>query len=275
MRAVGSAEDVINDPAVDAVIIATPHALHAPLVIEAAAAGKAIFVEKPLAINWEQYHALRERLATDVRLLVGFNRRFSSHTRYVADLLAVRRGAAVIAIRVNAGRVGPDSWIHDLAVGGGRLIGEGCHFFDLCNALLGVPPRRVRAVAMHGDDPDAPLLDNFVVTLEYGDGSLATVTYASKGDSALAKERVEVFCDGWAAVVDNFDRTILARDGKRRQYRGRGDKGHRQENAAFIAALRDGSPMPVSLDELFASTETTLLAYDSVLSGGDAAERQG
>ncbi len=268
IRAVPTAEDVIADAEVDAVVIATPHHLHAHLTLEAARAGKAVLVEKPLAITTAELELLVAELPSDAAILVGYNRRFSPHVSALQNLLKTRAGALMVGVRVNAGAIAKDSWIHDPAVGGGRLAGEGCHFVDLAAGLVGRPPHFVQANAVGARDASANLMDNFVITVEYEDGSLATILYTSKGDRRLGKERIEVFADGCSAVIDNFDRTIIYRDGRRTVTRARGAKGHREEVQAFVEAVRSGGPMPVSLSALLTSTAATLLARESILRGG-------
>jgi len=254
---------------VDAVIVATPHHLHAQLVLQALAAGKPIFVEKPLAITWEQFGELRSRIEPDAPLLVGFNRRFSPHTAKVRELLQRRQGAAVVVIRVNAGPIARESWIHDREIGGGRLIGEGCHFIDLCAALLDVVPTGVATSAVGAPDADAVLEDNFMIVVKFGDGSIGTVVYTSKGDFGLPKERVEVFCDGQSAVIDDFNRTEIFVNGRRRSVcRKPSAKGHSEELAAFLDAVRTGRPMPLAVADLLATTAATLAAADSLRAGG-------
>lgn len=268
-RAVASAVDVIHDPDVNVIVIATPHHLHTSLTLDALDAGKAVFVEKPLAIRMDEFERLAAEVPRGAPLFVGFNRRFSPHVQLVASWLAIRGGAATVAIRVNAGAVPRDSWIHDPDVGGGRLVGEGCHFVDLAGALLGLRPVGVRAMAVGRPDPAAELQDSFTIVLDFPDGSLVTVVYAAKGDTRLEKERVEVFADGWSAVIEDFTRTVLYRAGKRQVFRRRNAKGHREEVEAFVAAVRSGGPMPVAVDDLLASTAATLLAQRSVATVGE------
>jgi predicted dehydrogenase len=266
-RALENATAVIADNDVDAVIVATPHHLHASVALQALAAGKPVLVEKPLTINWDQMDRVRASVGPDSPLLVGFNRRFSPHTARVREMLRRRRGAAIITVRVNAGTIPPDNWIHDPQVGGGRLIGEGCHFIDLCTGLLGLAPVAVSATAVSGTDADTPFEDNFVAVLRFQDGSVGTIVYSSKGDARLAKERVEVFCDGWSAVIDNFDRTELYIEGRHISHRDRGAKGHREEVAGFLDAVRTGHQMPISVADILASTAATLGAATSLREG--------
>lgn len=267
-RAAPDAADLIADPSVEAVVIATPHHLHAPLAVAALEAGKAVFVEKPLAITWEQLDAVRAASGPPARLMVGFNRRFSPHVQRIVELTRRRSGALVCAIRVNAGAIAADSWVHDPERGGGRLVGEGCHFVDLAAHLVGAPPTAVRCVGLGTSDANAWLQDDLMMTLEFPDGSLASILYTARGDTGAGKERLEVFCDGWTAVVDDFNRSDIIRDGRTASWRARGAKGHREETAAFVSALLAGAPMPAAVEDLLASSAATLAARDSLVRDG-------
>jgi predicted dehydrogenase/threonine dehydrogenase-like Zn-dependent dehydrogenase len=267
-RAARDGEEVIADPAVDAVFIVTPHHLHAPLAAAALMAGKAVFVEKPLAISWEQLTAVSAVLHPNAWLMVGFNRRFSPHVQRLRARTSARRGALVCGIRVNAGAIPSDAWVHDPETGGGRLVGEGCHFFDLAMYLVGARPTAVRAVGLGSADPDASLQDNVGTTVEFADGSVASVLYTAKGDPSAGKERIEVFCDGWTGVIDNFDRTEVTVGSKRNVFRRRGAKGHGEEIEAFVHALLRGEASPIGQGELLAGAAVTLAARDSLMRGG-------
>lgn len=266
------ADEVLDAPDVDLVVIATTHASHAQLAQRAAAVGRAVFVEKPLAISRPQLSDLQASLSPDARVMVGFNRRFSPHVLAVQKRLAGRTGAVMVSIRVNAGPIPANSWVHDPEIGGGRLIGEGCHFIDLAIALAGTPPSGVRCTGIGASDVDAVRDDNFSATLDFPDGSVATVTYTAKGDSGLGKERIEVFCDSWCAVIDDFNVTTIYSGRRVETFKRRGAKGHEEEVAAVMAALRSGGGMPVPLEDLFRSTEATLAAKDSISRRGERIE---
>lgn len=256
---------LLADPAVTAVVVATRHHLHARQVLAALRAGKDVFVEKPLCLTAEELAeiaaelaARREATGRDPLLQVGYNRRFAPMVGRLADHFAGAGEPLLLDCRVNAGYLPPEHWVHDPEQGGGRIVGEVCHFVDLLSHLAGGPPVRVAARAL----PDGGRYrdDNLVATLEFAGGSLATLTYAANGDSALPKERLEVLGGGRAAVLDNFRRLDLYAGGRRRTVRSwlRQDKGHRGELAAFVAASREGSPPPIPLAELLAVTRATL-----------------
>lgn len=258
---------IFDDRDINAVVIATRHDSHAALARDALARGKAVFVEKPLALNRDELAEVMAAARTNPALMVGFNRRFSPHTERVRRIFSRRAGALVISIRVNAGAIPAHSWIHDPVLGGGRLLGEGCHFIDLANALVGAAPRRVRTVGIGSQHAASRLRDNFSIAIEYRDGSLATILYTSKGDPALGKERVEIFGDGVAAVIDDFHTSTITRGGAVDRHRSKQDKGHRAQLARFVAMVANGGPPPIALAELEASTLATLGALESLALG--------
>jgi predicted dehydrogenase len=197
--------------------------------------------------------------------MVGFNRRFAPLAGSMADHFQGFNEPLVAHYRVNAGRVPPDHWVHDPSVGGGRIVGEVCHFVDFLGWLVGGRPRRVSAAG-----PGTPEgRDTMVLTIEYDNGAIGTVSYLASGDRRLGKERVEVHGGGRSAVLEDFRRLDLYRDGRRRTTRAllRQDKGHRAECAAFIAAVRAGGPSPIPLRDLVATTRVTFLARDAVREG--------
>ena len=260
------ADEVLADPETDAVVIATRHGDHARLTVDALRAGKAVFVEKPLALTIEELDDVVDAARGGPPLMVGFNRRFAPATSFVRDRLEGLPGARVVHVRVNAGYIPPESWVHDPADGGGRLLGEGCHFVDLALYLAGSPAVRVEAVAMAGDDPAAPLQDNFIITMQCQDGSVASVLYTAKGSPRSGKERVEVFAAGRSAVIDDFRRAEV--HGRRRErWSGKQDKGHTGELEAFVAMLRGGGESPIPLEALEHSSRVTLLAAESLRAG--------
>ncbi|HEX6938350.1 MAG TPA: bi-domain-containing oxidoreductase [Longimicrobiales bacterium] len=264
--AASSADEVLADPGTHVVVVATRHDEHARLAAEALRAGKAVFVEKPLALDEESLDAVLDAAAHGGTLMVGFNRRFAPATRFLRERFARTAGARVVQIRVNAGAVPPSSWVHDPDVGGGRLIGEGCHFIDLALYLAGSPAVEVHAHALGGPDPAAPLHDNVVVTLRCADGSIASILYTSKGNPRSGKERVEVFAGGATGVIDDFRRAEF-RGARNERWKGRQDKGHRAEMEAFIRAVREGGPPPIPLAELENASRATLLAARSLRTG--------
>lgn len=238
-------EEVIASPDVDAVLIATRHDSHAELAARALEAGKHVFVEKPLGLDHEEVERVEAaaREASGV-LVVGFNRRFAPLAARLRDGLA-GHGPLVMNIRVNAGRLPRAHWTQDPRIGGGRIVGEGCHFVDFASFLAGGPPVGVTAAALGGgSEPDD---NNVIATLRFADGTVASMTYAAYGDPALPKERVEVLSERGAGVLEDFETLQLYRGGQSEVHGSKRDKGHQAELEAFVDACRTGrQPWPVS-----------------------------
>jgi predicted dehydrogenase/threonine dehydrogenase-like Zn-dependent dehydrogenase len=259
--------EIINDPEIDAVLIATRHDRHAPLTIEALRTGKAVFVEKPLAITPESLADLREvaQSVEEPRLMAGFNRRFSPLAARLKDFFAAGRDTKFISCRVNAGAVPPESWVLDPLEGGGRIIGEVCHFVDLICYLTGAEPRRIFAESLAGPGHPALERDSVAVTLRMSDDSIGMIHYLANGDASLPKEYIEMFGGRRSAVLDNFRSLALHHDNRRRRHRLVNQaKGHAEEVAAFIQALESGAPMPIDFETLMAVTQTTFLIHRSL-----------
>jgi predicted dehydrogenase len=261
----------LADPDCDAVVIATRHDSHAGLVIEAVRRRKHVFVEKPLAITRAQLAELEAAVAAsraagfDPIVMVGFNRRFAPQVVRLRELLAPVAEPRVMVMTVNAGDIPADHWTQSDAVGGGRIIGEGCHFVDLLRCLAGSPIRRTRA-AMVGEAPGVAVReDKAVLTLEFANGSLGTVHYVASGHRSFPKERLEVFCRGAVLQLDNFRRLRgYGWPGFSRLDLWRQDKGNAACMAAFVAAVASGGPSPVAFDELVEVTRATFDAVDDM-----------
>jgi predicted dehydrogenase/threonine dehydrogenase-like Zn-dependent dehydrogenase len=256
---------VLNDSQCDLVVIATRHHEHAEQVRRALAAGKHVFVEKPLAISWNELEGVADvysGLQAPPMLMVGFNRRFSPALQTLNDRLKGRRSPLVIQYRVNAGYLPLDHWVHG-PQGGGRNIGEACHMYDVCRFLAGAPVRTVTAAAI---DPGAlPYArnDNFSATLTYEDGSIATLVYTSLGPKAgLGKEHITVFADGEAFIVDDFKKLTKASDGSALWQSGEVDKGHFQELSLFGDAIAGGGDPPIPFDEIIETSAVALQVED-------------
>jgi len=246
---------------INTVLIATRHDTHAAMAAEAVRAGKTVFVEKPLATTEEGLAELVSAVEQgDGRILVGFNRRFSS---LVVEMKQFFDGAGSLAIayRVNAGEIPKESWIQQ-DEGGGRIIGEVCHFVDLLQFLTSAEPTEVFACR------SAAGTDTLSIIVKFSDGSVGNINYFANGDRGLPKERVEVFGGGRSAVLDDFRQLELWRDGKRKtSKRLSQDKGFDQELSAFVAAVREGSEMPIGWRSLMLTTLATLRIEDSLRSG--------
>jgi polar amino acid transport system substrate-binding protein len=257
---------LLADDSVDAVVIATRHDSHARFAADALRAGKAVFVEKPLAIDEAGLSEVLEAQAESGGLLtVGFNRRFSPLAKEMRDGFA-SAGPLAITYRVNAGYIPPESWIHAPDQGGGRIIGEVCHFVDLVQYLTGDDPVEVFAHSVGG--AEGALHDTVAITLRFRGGSVAGIQYYSTGDKSYAKERVEVFGGGRIAVLDDFRLLTLSQGGRRRTVKRLAqDKGFDQEVAAFLSAVRGGGEPPIPLRSLVATTRATFAIEESLRSG--------
>jgi predicted dehydrogenase len=259
--------EILQDPQVNTICILTRHQMHADQIIRALQAGKHVFCEKPLAINREQLARVKScigSLENPPLLMVGFNRRFAPLSRKLSDFIKQRQEPLVAHYRVNAGTIPLTHWVHDPLQGGGRIIGEACHFIDFLTFLVGEPPISVDSFAIPDDNHYRE--DNLVMVFTFPDGSLGTVSYLANGDKAFPKERVEVFTGGRIAVLSDFRSLEVVHQGKRKLTRSafRQDKGHRAEWEAFSAAVLSGGSAPIPPEHLYAITEATFAALDSL-----------
>lgn len=257
---------------VDAIVVATRHDSHAGFVQQALSAGKHIFVEKPLCTTFEQLSGIERsyeealRSGVSLSLMVGFNRRFAPHVVRMKGLLNAAEPKAIL-ITVNAGAVPAEHWTQDPTVGGGRIVGEACHFIDLARFIAGAPITSVSACGM--DAGDAKQEDRATITLRFEDGSVAVVAYLANGHRSFPKERVEVFSGGRVLQLDNF-RVLRAFgwSGFRKMRLWRQDKGNAACVQAFVDAIAKGQPSPIPADELFEVAQATLEAAAQLRSGG-------
>ncbi|MEZ3165668.1 bi-domain-containing oxidoreductase [Halorubrum miltondacostae] len=247
--------DLLDDPEIDLVVIATRNHLHAEMAEDALNQGKHVFVEKPLALTESELHdVLSAEQQSDGRLMVGFNRRFSHLSEELKAELGDQQSPVMINYRVNAESVPGDHWIHDIEQGGGRIRSEVCHFIDFAQFVTGSPPSRVYA---SGLSPDGNITahENANIIVDFEDGSSAVVQYTAIGDSSLPKERIEVFGAGKSQLINNFKHGLFG---------ARQDKGHTTEYRAFIDTIRDGSPNPISIEEIASSSLATLRIHNSM-----------
>lgn len=244
------AEVAFADPAIDAVLIATRHHLHAELACRALAAGKHVLVEKPLALNPHELDEVTRQCRSNPTgpcLLTGHNRRFSPHIIHLASILAGRSGPVMINYRMNAGYIAGSHWIHG-PQGGGRNIGEACHIYDLMLALTRSSAIRVEAVAAAPATEYYRSDDNFVATVRFADGSVGSLTYTALGSIQHPKEQMEVYCDGQVYVLEDFIALRRAGDDGMLVNTQNQDKGLASQWAAFCAGARSGV-WPVSLED--------------------------
>jgi len=221
-------KEVLQDEDVNMIVIATRHNLHAPIIIEAANAGKHIFVEKPIAMSYEEckkvYDAIMEN---KVNLTMGFNRRFAPLAQKANRIVEKRKNPLMITYRINSAGMKKEHWINDPVEGGGAIIGEGCHFFDFCNWIVRREPMRIYAEMISSDDGSILDANNIINTIRYEDGSVASVIYTTIGNESFSKERIEIFVDGGVITIDEFkELTVVGLDGK-------GEKLKRIEKGQF------------------------------------------
>lgn len=260
-------QQILTDKNVDVVAVLTRHNLHARQSLAALKAGKHVFCEKPMALNEKELAQFESALARKDALLftVGFNRRFAPLSRRLHEFLQPRAEPLAAHYRVNAGPLPPYHWLLDPTRGGGRIIGEGCHFIDYLIFLVGAAPVSVSAVALPVEGGN--LQDNVQVTLKFGDGSVGTLSYLSNGDRSLPKERLEVFCGGKVAVLDDYRALDLTSDGRTHGIRASQDKGHRAIWQTYLNSLRAGGPPPIAYEQLYAGARATFAAVRSLETG--------
>ncbi len=265
-----SEQEILRDPNIHAVIVATRHHSHAGQVEAAMIAGKAVFCEKPLCLT-------EEELANIVRacsgsqagplLMAGFNRRFAPMAIQLKQFVSEINEPLAIQYRVNAGFIPADHWVNDREQGGGRILGEVCHFVDFLCFLAGACPVEVQCRNL--GNPGQYTGDNVVASLRFANGTLGAITYLANGDRSASKERVEVFGGGSVAILEDFRYLELVRHGRKRVTRARWgqDKGHKREMQAFVDAVRGSSPAPISFEQIVGSTLATLRLQNSCQTG--------
>ena len=239
---------LLADPATQAVVVATRHDSHADYVLRALAAGKHVFVEKPLALQHDELDRIAAACAAAPQqlLMVGFNRRFAPQVQRIKALLAGAPGPKAFVMTVNAGAIPANHWTQDREVGGGRLVGEGCHFIDLLRFLAAAPIVAHQVVAM-----DSATRDSFTVSLRFADGSMGTIVYLANGSKAFPKERLEVFAAGRVLQLDNFRKLVgYGWPGFSKMNLWRQDKGQAACAKAFVDAVGQGGQSPIPLAEL-------------------------
>jgi predicted dehydrogenase/threonine dehydrogenase-like Zn-dependent dehydrogenase len=271
---VTDAEKIFADPDINAVFITTPHHTHARLVLAALEAGKQVFVEKPLCLTGEELQQIESAMSARKQavaggggtgdqansaempiLMVGFNRRFAPQVQKIKGLLAGIREPLALVMLVNAGFIPANHWTQDLEIGGGRIIGEVCHFVDLLRYVTGTSITAVESGLLRKDGPQ----DTLSVTLNFADGSLGTIHYFANGNKAFPKERLEIFGNGRVLELDNFRQLRgFGWPGFKKMNLWRQDKGHGAEIQAFVEAVQAGAASPIPFEEIVEVTRTTL-----------------
>lgn len=253
---------ILQDPEVDMVMISTRHNLHAPMVIQALEAGKQVFVEKPLCLTQDELDAIvsAHQKSPLSSITVGFNRRFSPLTQKLKKALG--NGQVQIVATMNAGFIAPEMWVHDLQIGGGRLLGEACHLIDLCaylaESLITAVCTNALGVAPQGNS------DNVSIMMKFANGSTAVIHYFANGSKSYAKERVEVFSEGRVFVLDNWRRLKGYGTPRWRSLRGRLNKGQKEMFASLIHQVEQGGEPLIPFSSLVNTTRASLAALQSL-----------
>jgi len=268
-RYASSAEDVIADPEVNLVVIATRHDLHAELAQRALESGRHTFVEKPLALTEQELDSVLAAAArSEARLMVGYNRRFAPLARRAREFFRDRSAPLSISYRVNAGRIPREHWVQDPREGGGRIVGEVCHFIDFMQFLTASRVTRVYGEAITSRNHQIVDEDSVFITLRFADGSNGSIAYLSEGDRGLAKERVEIFGEGRSFVLDDFRSATLYKGGREETVKLRAqDKGQAEEVRTLCALLLEGREAPISLDDLATTSRATFRIRESLRTG--------
>ncbi len=269
--------EVLKDQGTDLVVVTTRHDLHAEQIAAALAAGKYVFCEKPLCINEGQLEdflaakSAEDKDATELRdlshVMVGFNRRFSPHAKMLKEYFAKRTVPLVLQYRVNAGAIPKNVWIQDPQVGGGRMVGEGCHFIDFMRFVVGAPVVKVQAMCIQTANAAETPEDSVSVNLQFADGSVGVLTYLALGDTALPKERCEILGEGSTAVMENFCTTVCTGKLGKRTLKGRQQKGFAEEVQAMVDAVKAGGPAPIPFEEIESVTRATFAVQRALKSG--------
>jgi predicted dehydrogenase/threonine dehydrogenase-like Zn-dependent dehydrogenase len=264
---------VIHNPDVNTIVIATRHHLHAKQVLAAIAAGKNVFCEKPLCLTEAELGAIAATYlgvaqSRRAQLMVGFNRRLAPMTAQMKAFFSSVSEPLALHYRINAGYLPADHWVNDREQGGGRILGELCHFVDLLMFLADAPIVEVAARPIGSSARYSG--DNVLVSLRFANGSEGTISYLANGDRSFSKERIEIFGGGSTAVLEDFRRLELVRGGRKQLVRSwwRQDKGHRAEWAEFVGSVRQGTAPAISFEDIVCSTLATLKVEESIAAGG-------
>ena len=261
-------KEILKDADVNLVMITTRHNLHAQMVIETLEAGKHVFVEKPLAINNEELQLIKatyESLEKPLSITVGFNRRFSPSIQKAKQVLGNSNDSLNIIATMNAGFIPPEIWVHDMNIGGGRIIGEACHFIDLMVFLTGSKVVDVNMSAL-GKNPSEQT-DNAIITLKFQNGSQGVINYFSNGNKSYPKERIEVFSQGRTLVIDNFRKMKGYGFKGFNSMSGTLDKGHKYQFSSLITRIKNGGEPLIPFEQIYNTTKTSFAALQSLQEG--------
>jgi len=268
--------EMLEDNSINTVFITTRHNLHYQMIKDSLFAGKHVYCEKPLVLHEEEldelvelYESLEDRDGTELHplLMVGFNRRFSEHIVQIKNFVDSTEENPVVNYRINAGYIPRDVWVHEPEIGGGRIIGEVCHFVDVASFIANSQVKEVFASELV--TPGDYNRDNISIILKFANGSQATINYLANGNKLVPKEYIEVFCGGGVAVCDNFKKTSIIRGRKKNKIKSRfsQDKGFRAEIEAFRDAIISGGTNPIPFPSIVNTTRTTFAIMESIEKG--------
>ncbi|MCP4024308.1 MAG: Gfo/Idh/MocA family oxidoreductase [Desulfobacteraceae bacterium] len=264
-------KELIQNNSLNTVLIATRHNLHARFVLEALSHNKYVYTEKPLCLNETELKEITALYTEKIKsenfiplILVGFNRRYAPMFMKMKTFFENRKEPMIMHYRVNAGFKDKNDWYQDKETGGGRIIGEACHFIDTFQFLTDALPVTVFAQTIQTDNQMTTLEDNIIITIQFSDGSVGSITYLANGDPQFPKEYMELFCENRVAVMDNFTRLTTMSKGKKKVAKSFvQDKGHKNEMAVFVKAVKN-QVMPISFESLYATTMTSFLIHKSI-----------
>jgi len=257
-------KDILNDEKIDTVFITTQHDSHSKFIIETLNSGKNVFVEKPLAITKTQLESVinAHKKNKSNSLTIGFNRRFSPHMLAIKESLTIKEEPISISITINAGHLPKELWVHDMKKGGGRIIGEACHFLDLCVFLSG---SEITKVCMNALGPNYSTNNDVVTILLYlANGSIATINYFSNGSSKYSKERIEVYSSGRIWITDDFKFTTAYGVKGFKNIKTKVDKGHDKQFQELMKQIQTGGKPIISSNEIFNVSKATFSAIESM-----------
>ncbi len=264
-----SMDDILKDELINMVMITTPHNNHAALVMECLRFDKNVFVEKPLAICEEDLEEIKKVYEEYPRqLMVGFNRRFSSHAKKIKEYISNSSTPLIMNYVINAGDIPSEHWVQDPKIGGGRIIGEVCHFLDFLQYISDSKPTSIFAISLKTNNMLYKNDDSVQIIISYKNGSIGTITYHAVGDKSLPKEFFEVSAGNKTVKMHNFNITEFYSNGHKSKYRSKKqDKGFTQEYQQFFNSIINNNPSPISFESLYLTTLSTFRIIESIKTG--------
>lgn len=265
-------EDILNDESIQAVLILSPHSQHKDMVIRALEKGKSVFVEKPLCVNENElleidsvYKRITKELKRQIIFTVGYNRRFSSHVRFVKEFFQNRKSPMMLYYRINVGHIPADHWVHREEEGGNMIISEVCHFVDLMMYITDSIPVRLFAQSIEHVGKAVISRDNVGITMKFADGSVGNILYTTVGSRTYSRENLEIFCDGKVAVITDFRKTSLYGSGIKKTHKTFSqDMGYLEEMKQFLTSIKGLTQIPITYEEIYHSTLTIFKILESI-----------